>query len=149
MFWKRNCGHIWDEIVAHYSHTQWDVEWKRKGFVFIYIQMRLTRQMNWYARACRCVDVIVVVTNDVLKICYFRFNLSPLSLSPFLYLARSHKSISLRWSISIVLFDLSIISVVSTSTPTNEAELQLYRVLQKASLLAYYDTLLEMGKLLE
>lgn len=35
--------------------------------------------------------------------------------------------------------------VVVTSTPSNEAELQLYRVLQKASLLAYYDTLLEMG----
>lgn len=35
--------------------------------------------------------------------------------------------------------------MVATSTPTNEAELQLYRVLQKASLLAYYDTLLEMG----
>lgn len=37
-------------------------------------------------------------------------------------------------------------SVVTTSTPSNEAELQLYRVLQRASLLAYYDTLLEMGK---
>lgn len=37
------------------------------------------------------------------------------------------------------------ILVVVTSTPTNEAELQLYRVLQRASLLAYYDTLLEMG----
>lgn len=32
-----------------------------------------------------------------------------------------------------------------TSAPNNEAELQLYRVLQRASLLAYYDTLLEMG----
>lgn len=39
-----------------------------------------------------------------------------------------------------------VFSVVSTSTPQNEAELQLYRVLQRASLLAYYDTLLEMGK---
>lgn len=37
--------------------------------------------------------------------------------------------------------------MVSTSTPQNEAELQLYRVLQRASLLAYYDTLLEMGKI--
>jgi NAB conserved region 1 (NCD1) len=37
-------------------------------------------------------------------------------------------------------------AVVNTSNPTNEAELQLYRVLQRASLLAYYDTLLEMGK---
>lgn len=36
-------------------------------------------------------------------------------------------------------------TVVSTSSPSNEAELQLYRVLQRASLLAYYDTLLEMG----
>lgn len=40
----------------------------------------------------------------------------------------------------------SFLSVVVTSTPTNEAELQLYRVLQRASLLMYYDTLLEMGK---
>ncbi|KAJ1526326.1 hypothetical protein ONE63_009475 [Megalurothrips usitatus] len=32
-----------------------------------------------------------------------------------------------------------------TSIPGNEAELQLYRVMQRASLLAYYDTLLEMG----
>jgi len=33
-----------------------------------------------------------------------------------------------------------------TSAPANEAELQLYRVMQRASLLAYYDTLLEMGE---
>lgn len=38
------------------------------------------------------------------------------------------------------------IPVVLTSSPKNEAELQLYRVMQRASLLAYYDTLLEMGK---
>ncbi|XP_011293435.2 NGFI-A-binding protein homolog [Musca domestica] len=36
-------------------------------------------------------------------------------------------------------------TMVATSRPNNEAEVQLYRVLQKASLLAYYDTLLEMG----
>ncbi|XP_055698875.1 NGFI-A-binding protein homolog isoform X2 [Phlebotomus papatasi] len=36
-------------------------------------------------------------------------------------------------------------TMVITSTPSNEAELQLYRVLQRASLLIYYDTLLEMG----
>ncbi|XP_073841308.1 NGFI-A-binding protein homolog [Musca autumnalis] len=36
-------------------------------------------------------------------------------------------------------------TMVATSRPNNEAEIQLYRVLQKASLLAYYDTLLEMG----
>ncbi|KAK7572025.1 hypothetical protein V9T40_014497 [Parthenolecanium corni] len=35
--------------------------------------------------------------------------------------------------------------VVLTSSPRNEAELQLYRVMQRASLLSYYDTLLEMG----
>ncbi|KAF6199640.1 hypothetical protein GE061_005938 [Apolygus lucorum] len=35
--------------------------------------------------------------------------------------------------------------IVWTSSPSNEAELQLYRVMQRASLLAYYDTLLEMG----
>lgn len=38
------------------------------------------------------------------------------------------------------------ITVIATSSPSNEAELQLYRVMQRASLLAYYDTLLEMGK---
>ncbi|XP_055373550.1 NGFI-A-binding protein homolog [Condylostylus longicornis] len=36
-------------------------------------------------------------------------------------------------------------TVTATSVPSNEAELQLYRVLQRASLLSYYDTLLEMG----
>ncbi|XP_045454595.1 NGFI-A-binding protein homolog [Melitaea cinxia] len=36
-------------------------------------------------------------------------------------------------------------TMVVTSAPANEAELQLYRVMQRASLLAYYDTLLEMG----
>ncbi|XP_023165830.1 NGFI-A-binding protein homolog [Drosophila hydei] len=36
-------------------------------------------------------------------------------------------------------------TLVATSRPSNEAEVQLYRVLQRASLLAYYDTLLEMG----
>lgn len=45
------------------------------------------------------------------------------------------------------LISCSFVAVVNTSSPTNEAELQLYRVLQKASLLAYYDTLLEMGNL--
>lgn len=35
---------------------------------------------------------------------------------------------------------------MQTSVPQNEAELQLYRVMQRASLLGYYDTLLEMGK---
>ncbi|KAF5288810.1 hypothetical protein FQA39_LY15238 [Lamprigera yunnana] len=40
----------------------------------------------------------------------------------------------------------SIIHVVfPTSYPSNLAELQLYRVMQNASLLYYYDTLLEMG----
>lgn len=36
--------------------------------------------------------------------------------------------------------------MVQTSVPQNEAELQLYRVMQRASLLGYYDTLLEMGE---
>ncbi|XP_060869249.1 NGFI-A-binding protein homolog [Metopolophium dirhodum] len=36
-------------------------------------------------------------------------------------------------------------TMIMTSSPSNEAELQLYRVMQRASLLAYYDTLLEMG----
>ncbi|XP_015585240.1 NGFI-A-binding protein homolog isoform X2 [Cephus cinctus] len=36
-------------------------------------------------------------------------------------------------------------TLVQTSVPQNEAELQLYRVMQRASLLGYYDTLLQMG----
>ncbi|XP_008200713.1 NGFI-A-binding protein homolog isoform X2 [Tribolium castaneum] len=36
-------------------------------------------------------------------------------------------------------------TIFQTSYPTNLAELQLYRVMQNASLLVYYDTLLEMG----
>lgn len=35
--------------------------------------------------------------------------------------------------------------MVTTTRPSNEAELQLYRVLQRASLLEYYETFLEMG----
>lgn len=42
--------------------------------------------------------------------------------------------------------ELYFVTVIMTSNPSNEAELQLYRVMQRASLLAYYDTLLEMGK---
>lgn len=41
---------------------------------------------------------------------------------------------------------LPMISAVLASSPKNQAELQLYRVMQRASLLSYYDTLLEMGK---
>ena len=33
-----------------------------------------------------------------------------------------------------------------TSQPTNESELQLYRVLQRANLLSYYDTFICQGK---
>ncbi|XP_022186432.2 NGFI-A-binding protein homolog [Nilaparvata lugens] len=36
-------------------------------------------------------------------------------------------------------------TLIYTHRPRDEAELQLYRVMQRASLLAYYDTLLEMG----
>ncbi|KAG5895998.1 hypothetical protein JTB14_007566 [Gonioctena quinquepunctata] len=36
-------------------------------------------------------------------------------------------------------------TIFPTSYPSNQAELQLYRVMQNASLLLYYDTLLEMG----
>lgn len=44
----------------------------------------------------------------------------------------------------IFLFYL-LFSVFPTTFPSNLAELQLYRVMQNASLLYYYDTLLEMG----
>ena len=33
-----------------------------------------------------------------------------------------------------------------TSLPTNESELQLYRVLQRANLLKYYDSFISHGK---
>lgn len=47
--------------------------------------------------------------------------------------------------VALRFFIYLFILVVVTSVPSNEAELQLYRVLQRASLLSYYDTLLEMG----
>ena len=42
---------------------------------------------------------------------------------------------------NVVLF-----SVVMTSQPTNDSELQLYRVLQRANLLNYYDTFISQGE---
>ncbi|PRD34067.1 UNVERIFIED_CONTAM: nab [Trichonephila clavipes] len=36
-------------------------------------------------------------------------------------------------------------AVAMTSQPTNESELQLYRVLQRANLLSYYDTFICQG----
>ena len=40
----------------------------------------------------------------------------------------------------------SFFSVVMTSQPTNDSELQLYRVLQRANLLNYYDTFISQGE---
>lgn len=37
-------------------------------------------------------------------------------------------------------------TVAMTSHPSNESELQLYRVLQRANLLAYYDTFICQGR---
>ena len=37
-------------------------------------------------------------------------------------------------------------SVAVTSHPSNESELQIYRVLQRANLLSYYDTFIAQGK---
>ena len=37
------------------------------------------------------------------------------------------------------------LSVAVTSQPRNESELQLYRVLQRANLLSYYDTFIAQG----
>jgi hypothetical protein len=39
-----------------------------------------------------------------------------------------------------------VAAVAMTSQPTNESELQLYRVLQRANLLAYYDTFICQGE---
>ena len=41
---------------------------------------------------------------------------------------------------------LLYLSVAVTSHPTNESELQLYRVLQRAKLLSYYDTFIAQGR---
>lgn len=38
------------------------------------------------------------------------------------------------------------VSDVMTSLPTNESELQLYRVLQRANLLKYYDSFISHGE---
>lgn len=40
----------------------------------------------------------------------------------------------------------SLFSVALTSQPNNESELQLYRVLQRANLLTYYDTFISQGR---
>ena len=39
----------------------------------------------------------------------------------------------------------SSVAVAVTSQPSNESELQLYRVLQRANLLSYYDTFIAQG----
>ena len=39
----------------------------------------------------------------------------------------------------------SITMAMITNTPTNESELQLYRVLEKANLLSYYDSFIQQG----
>ncbi|XP_023232163.1 uncharacterized protein LOC111632039 [Centruroides sculpturatus] len=46
----------------------------------------------------------------------------------------------MRW-----LFDFNANDIAMTSQPTNESELQLYRVLQRANLLSYYDTFICQG----
>ena len=43
---------------------------------------------------------------------------------------------------------LLFISVCMTGQPSNDSELQLYRVLQRANLLNYYDTFIGQGKTL-
>ena len=42
-------------------------------------------------------------------------------------------------------FYILLFSDVMTSLPTNESELQLYRVLQRANLLKYYDSFISHG----
>lgn len=40
---------------------------------------------------------------------------------------------------------LFLVAVAVTAQPSNESELQLYRVLQRANLLSYYDTFIAQG----
>lgn len=51
---------------------------------------------------------------------------------------------SLRWV--LIFLNTFLITVAMTSQPTNESELQLYRVLQRSNLLSYYDTFICQGK---
>ena len=44
-----------------------------------------------------------------------------------------------------VMFIIFCFSVTITAQPTNESELQLYRVLQRANLLTYYDVFIAQG----
>ena len=48
---------------------------------------------------------------------------------------------------SVILILFYVVSDVMTSLPTNESELQLYRVLQRANLLKYYDSFISHGEL--
>lgn len=43
-------------------------------------------------------------------------------------------------------FPFPLVPVAVTSQPSNESELQLYRVLQRANLLNYYDTFISQGR---
>lgn len=74
--------------------------------------------------------------------------LKPTTRSPLRikYAGKTHTSLSLSLSMNVLNDHAVRFAVVQTSVPQNEAELQLYRVMQRASLLGYYDTLLEMGK---
>ena len=46
----------------------------------------------------------------------------------------------------ILVSSIILVSDVMTSLPTNESELQLYRVLQRANLLKYYDSFISHGE---
>lgn len=87
-----------------------------------------------YGRKCACVLIGLYLIQSL--------------FSPFQYVSRkapiTNAQITKRTYNGCSIF----VAVVVTSAPGNEAELQLYRVMQRASLLAYYDTLLEMGRLI-
>ena len=51
-----------------------------------------------------------------------------------------------RSSLQLLTFVFFVLSVAVTSHPSNESELQIYRVLQRANLLSYYDTFIAQGE---
>ncbi len=59
-------------------------------------------------------------------------------------------AVNMYSTVTVTLFEDAFFSfvfaVAVTSQPSNESELQLYRVLQRANLLAYFDVFIAQGR---
>jgi hypothetical protein len=87
-----------------------------------------------YGRKCACVSIGLYVIQSLFSPFNFQYVSRKAAITSAQVIKRTYNGCSV------------FVAVVVTSAPGNEAELQLYRVMQRASLLAYYDTLLEMGE---